>query len=318
MNNVREIAQKFKTDSSFVVFENEPMASRFSFKVGGTAALLIEPLSEDAFLQCVTSLLQSGIPYFVLGGGTNIVFPDGEFSGAVVSTGRLNKIEEASSDGNTVVLKCQCGVSMNALVNYSVKKCCTGLETFCGLPGTVGGACYMNARCFDREVSDAVKNIVYLKKENSVAGGSAYKKEVMPFDKTMWGYKKSPFTGTDDIVLSAEFVVTQENAQCAERIAGTAKKYMQERIEKGHFNFPCAGSVFKNSREFGKPTGQIIDELGLKGYKIGGAQIAPWHGNIIINKKNATQRDIRQLVDFIKGRAKEKFGFDLEEEIIFK
>lgn len=318
MNNLREIAQNFKTDSDFAVFEDEQMARRFSFKVGGKAELLIEPLSENALIKCVNILEQNQIPYFILGGGTNIVFSDKGFSGAVISTLKLNKIEEIKSDKKTAVLKCQCGVLMNSLVNFAVKNCYSGLESFCGLPGTVGGACYMNARCFNLEVSDVVKEIEYLKKENEHALSSAYKKNILHSDKSMWEYKKSPFTNSTDIILSAEFKVTKESGSMAQQIADKARDFMKERIEKGHFKFPCAGSVFKNNRSFGKPTGQIIDELGLKGYSIGGAKISDWHGNIIINIGNATQSEIKQLVDFIKNTVKEKTGFELEEEIIFK
>ncbi|MGN0740254.1 MAG: UDP-N-acetylmuramate dehydrogenase [Treponema sp.] len=318
MNNLREIAQNFKTDSDFAVFEDEPMARRFSFKVGGKTELLIEPLSENALIKCVNILEENEIPYFILGGGTNIVFSDDGFKGAVISTVRLNKIEEIKTGEKTAVLKCQCGVLMNSLVNFAVKKCYSGLEAFCGLPGTAGGACYMNARCFNLEVSDVVKDIEYLRKEKAPALSSAYKKNILHSEKSMWEYKKSPFTNSTDIILGAEFMVTKESNEMAQEIAGRARDFMRERIEKGHFKFPCAGSVFKNNRAFGKPTGQIIDELGLKGHSVGGAKISDWHGNIIINTGNATQGEIKQLVDFIKTTVREKTGFELEEEIIFK
>lgn len=323
MNNLREIAQKFKTKGGFEVLENAAMADRFSFKIGGTTPLLLEPLTEDAFLYAVNELKNDGIAYFILGGGTNIVFSDDGFDGAVISTLKLNKIEEITSrgtgtdfnaDGETAVISCQCGALMNTLVNFCTRNGYSGLEQFCGLPGTVGGASYMNARCFDREISDVVHKIEYFTKNDA----GTYEKREMMMDKSSWSYKISPFTGTDDIVFRVEFSVKKENEAKRSEIAEKAAGYMKQRVDKGHFKFPCAGSVFKNNRDFGAPSGQIIDEAGLKGYSIGDAQIAPWHGNIIINTGKAGSKDVKALVDYIKAQIKEEKGFELEEEIIFK
>jgi len=315
MNNLREIAQKFKTEGDFEVYENEKMTSRFSFKIGGITPLLVEPLTESAFLSAINMLKAEKIPYFILGGGTNVVFSDDGFDGAVLSTVKLNKIEEISlKDGGEpeeVILKCQCGVLMNTLVNYCTKHSYSGLEQFSGLPGTCGGACYMNARCFDLEVSDVAGDIEYI-----AAGNDSACIKTLKNDKSKWNYKISPFTGKEDIILSVQFKVKKGTAS-QDEILAKAAGFMKQRVEKGHFKFPCAGSVFKNNRDFGAPTGQIIDSEGLKGYSIGGAQIAPWHGNIIINTGNATQKDVKTLVDYVKKQVKDKKGFDLEEEIIF-
>lgn len=316
MNNLSEIRQKFNIKEEFGVYENEEMARRFSFKVGGKTPLLIEPLTEDALLKALNTLESCNVPYFILGGGTNIVFSDSGFEGVVISTVKLNKIEENTADGDDVVLKCQCGVQMNTLVNFAVKRSLTGLEEFCGLPGTCGGAGYMNARCFNREISDVVGSITYfdrnsLKKD---ASGGIFEEKTLKYDKSLWQYKISPFTDTDKVIVSVEFRVKKTDDSS---IQEKASAFMKERVEKGHFKFPCAGSVFKNNHAFGKPTGQIVDELGLKGYSIGGAQIAPWHGNIIINRENATAADIKALVEFVKKQVKEKTGFMLEEEILF-
>lgn len=316
MINLREISQKFNIEEEFGVYENAEMSRRFSFKVGGKTPLLIEPLTEDALLKALTILEAEKIPYFILGGGTNIVFSDNGFDGVVISTVKLNRIEQLAADGDDVILKCQCGVLMNTLVNYAVKYSLTGLEEFCGLPGTCGGAGYMNARCFNKEISDVVGTITYFDKNSSKNDGSGgiFEKKTLSYDKSLWQYKISPFTGTDKVIVSVEFCVRKTSDSSIQQ---KASEFMKERVEKGHFKFPCAGSVFKNNHAFGKPTGQIVDELGLKGHSIGGAQIAPWHGNIIINRENATSKDIKELVEFVKEQVKEKTGFELEEEILF-
>ena len=130
-----------------------------------------------------------------------------------------------------------------------------------------------------------------------------------------WEYKKSPFQTNKWIVL--EVVYKVEKLSDNSKIVEKNNFYVEDRRQKGHFKFPSAGSVFKNNRSFGKPSGKLIDEAGLKGFTIGGAQIAPWHGNFIINCGNAKSDDILALVNKAKETVKEKFGFELECEILF-
>ncbi len=332
MNSIAQIAEKFKRNPKIGLFFDEPLSARTSFKIGGKAALLIEPGDEESLAFALTEIRNAKIPYFVLGGGTNVLFSDSGFDGIIVSTKKLCGIEIVEShSGNERIAQDQdcaaadqdvaskkpaairalAGTSMAALVSFAQEKALSGLEEFAGLPGTVGGAAFMNARCFGKEISDTVQKISWL--EWSQEEGAFVQREAV-FPKEAWDYKKSPFTGTGRVVLSAEFIVQKGDKAS---IAQKAAAFIQERKDKGHYKFPCAGSVFKNNRAFGQPTGKIIDELGLKGERCGGAQIAPFHGNIIVNAGGASSADVRALVDLCKARAKEKLGFDLEEEIIF-
>ena len=328
MYNIAQIAQRFKQNAKIGLFFDESLAARSSFKIGGKASLLVEPQDEEALAEVLTTIKREAAPFFILGGGTNVLFADSGFDGIVVSTKKLSDIsiiergaqaQEAAPvipaldagilQPNTI--RAQAGASMAALVSFAQEKALTGLEEFAGLPGTVGGAAYMNARCFDKEISQVVAKISWLEWE---VAASAYVQKSQAFSPSDWQYKKSPFTGTGRIVTSAEFVLKKGNADESAR-RGAA--YIQARKDKGHYKAPCAGSVFKNNRAFGRPTGKIIDELGLKGTSSGGAQIAPFHGNIIINNGGATAADVLSLINLCKSRAKEKFGFDLEEEIVF-
>jgi UDP-N-acetylmuramate dehydrogenase len=133
-------------------------------------------------------------------------------------------------------------------------------------------------------------------------------------NKEDFGYKRSPFQGKDNLILRACFKLTPGKKDSLINLMNKKKK---ERQDKGHYLFPCAGSAFKNNRDFGKPTGIIIDELGLKGFSIGGAQIAPFHGNFVINTGKATAKDIRSLVDEVAAKVKTTTGFNLEPEILF-
>ena len=287
------------------------MAERSSFKIGGKAALLAEPADEEALAFVLAEIKKAGIPYFVLGGGTNVLFDDAGYDGIIVSTKKLSDISVikdcpvgTETEGKTII-RAAAGASMAALVSFAERQGLTGLEEFAGLPGTVGGAVYMNARCFDKEISEVAAAIRWL--EPDLAPREAV------FAPSDWAYKKSPFTGTGRVVLSAQFVLKKGSSEeCAKRGAA----FIQERKDKGHYKAPCAGSVFKNNRALGRPTGKIIDELGLKGERRGGAQIAPFHGNIIINAGGATSADVRALIDLCKSKALERFGFKLEEEII--
>lgn len=308
MNSIEQIAENFKS-KNIGLFFNEALSSRSSFKIGGKAALLIEPADADALAFALSEIKKNAIPCFVLGGGTNVLFDDLGFDGIVVSTKRLSDISLVGTDGKTII-RAAAGASMAALVSFAERESLTGLEEFAGLPGTVGGAVYMNARCFDKEISNVAATIQWL--EPAPQDGAFALREAA-FAPSDWAYKKSPFTGTGRIVVSAQFVLQKGNAEeCAKRGAA----FIQARKDKGHYKAPCAGSVFKNNHAFGRPTGKIIDELGLKGEKRGGAQIAPFHGNIIINAGGASSADVRALIDLCKSAAQEKFGFKLEEEIV--
>ena len=299
--------------------ENEPLAPKSTFKVGGKARLFVTPLTTEQLESTISAVISAEIPFFVTGGASNVVYPDGFYEGAIISTREIKEIiydpDERAPDGS-VLVTCQCGLPMAAFVDFCTKKNLSGAEQFAGLPGTVGGAVYMNARCFDRSISD----IIYATSHIEFKGQKAYSREY-PFNPSEWDYKKSPFQKTEDkaqlYITSASFRLTAAGAQAHDRISTDCKKYIAERVNKGHFQYPSAGSVFKNNHTFGAPSGKLIDDCGLKGLTIGGAQIAPFHGNFIINTGNASAADIKALVKEAQKAVFDKFGFNLEPEIIF-
>ena len=304
--------------------ENEPLAPKSTFKVGGKARLFITPQTPEQLQDTLNAVRSAELPFFVTGGASNVVYPDGTYEGAIISTQSIKEIfydpDTTTSDGS-VLVTCQCGVPMAAFVDFCTKKNLSGAEQFAGLPGTVGGAVYMNARCFDRSISDLVYSTTHIE-----FTGEKPKLIELPFNKNDWDYKKSPFQAhtnedgsqtTQRYITSATFRLTPAGASAHDRITADCKKYIAERVNKGHFKYPSAGSVFKNNHAFGAPSGKLIDECGLKGLTAGGAQIAPFHGNFIINTGNATADNIKTLVQAAQKAIKEKFGFDLEPEIIF-
>ena len=293
--------------------ENEALAAKSTFKVGGTARLFIAPQTPEQLESVISAVRSAEVKYFVTGGASNVVYPDGSYEGVIIST---QAIKEIFYDPEDTLVTCQCGVTMAAFVDFCTRKNLTGAEQFAGLPGTVGGAVYMNARCFDRSISDIIYSTTHLEYKDGISHTIE-----QGFNASDWDYKKSPFQaktdGSQGYITQVSFRLTKATEQEHDRIAADCKKYIAERVNKGHFKFPSAGSVFKNNHAFGAPSGKLIDDCGLKGLTIGGAQIAPFHGNFIINTGGATAADIQALVKEAQKAVHDKFGYDLETEIIF-
>lgn len=308
MYNVHEIEENINLYGEFRgrFLYGEPLAARTTFRVGGSAALLVEPADAESLRTVLRSARGRGVPFVVLGGGSNVVVPDEGISYAVVSTAALDGIR--AGEGSVV---CGAGCKTGELVEFCLAHSLGGLERFSGLPGTAGGAVYMNARCYELSASDVLKSVSYLDAEGTACSCAA--------DLGGWGYKRSPFQGRlrGAVVVSTEFRVERLDADSLRTARADSEAFLQDRKEKGHFRYPSAGSAFKNNRAYGKPSGRIIDDCGLRGLSVGGAQVAPWHGNLIINTGNATADDIRRLSELVGERVRRQTGFRLEPEIIF-
>lgn len=314
MNDYKSFAQKIISSGDFCgsVLFDEPMSKHTSFKIGGEVPVFFEPENLDSLLVLIAALKSAEINYFVLGGGSNIVFCDSGFEGVVISLLKINRIslvESIETKDDDVLVSAEAGATMASFVNFCAENGFSGAEKFAGLPGTIGGALFMNARCFDLSISELFVEAYYIDLND-------YTEQHKIFSPSDWDYKISPFQNAHTLILSATFRL-KKNEKPKEEIKSENKKYIEERKSKGHFNFPSAGSVFRNNREFGAPSGKIIDECGLRGKQIGMAQIAPFHGNFIINLGGATQKDVKALVEFTVKEVKEKTRFCLQPEIIF-
>ncbi len=314
MNDYKSFAQKIISSGDFCgsVLFDEPMSKHTSFKIGGEVPVFFEPENLDSLLVLIAALKSAEINYFVLGGGSNIVFCDSGFEGVVISLLKINRIslvESIETKDDDVLVSAEAGATMASFVNFCAENGFSGAEKFSGLPGTIGGALFMNARCFDLSISELFVEAYYIDLND-------YTEQHKIFSPSDWDYKISPFQNAHTLILSATFRLKKKE-KSKEEIKSEDKRYIEERKSKGHFNFPSAGSVFRNNREFGAPSGKIIDECGLRGKQIGMAQIAPFHGNFIINLGGATQKDVKALVEFTVKEVKEKTGFCLQPEIIF-
>jgi UDP-N-acetylmuramate dehydrogenase len=306
MITLQRFVEKINSRTGFTGFlnYNEPMSRHTSFRVGGPADLFIRP-GADVFPEYAALVLESarieGIPLFILGGGANIVVSDRGIRGVVLDTGGWRG---AAAEGTALTLRA--GTTVDGAVEAAAAAGLGGLEFLAGMPGNVGGAVWMNARCYERSVSGVLASTEILD-ESGV-------RRWVPARPEDFGYKKSPFQGQSSLILAARFAL--EPRPEAE-IRGEMAEHRRDREAKGHYRRPSAGSVFKNNRDFGEPTGKIIDELGLRGLAVGGAQVAPWHGNIIINTGNASAADIRALTEETARRVRAARGFMLEPEILF-
>ncbi|MDR0584108.1 MAG: UDP-N-acetylmuramate dehydrogenase [Treponema sp.] len=299
---------------------NEPMAAHTTFKVGGPADCYVKPLG-DGFPAFAARLLRAaradGTPVFILGGGANIVVSDRGIRGIVLDTsGWTGEAGKGGRFGNGLALTFRCGTSADDAAEKAAAAGLSGLEFLAGMPGSIGGAVWMNARCYEREIADVLTETGILDfSEDGGSKGEAFPGILrVPADKAAFGYKRSPFQNRPCLILSAGFALKPGRGR---EIRNEMEAHRRDREARGHYRYPSAGSVFRNNRTFGKPSGKIIDELGLRGLRIGGAQVAPCHGNIIINAGGAAAADIRALTGELAARVKAATGFVLEPEILF-
>lgn len=299
---LRNFALLFNDSNNFrgSILHDEKLSSHTSMNVGGPASLFIEPADTESLVYALKTCIRNKVEFFVLGGGSNVIFCD-EGIDAVICTRKLNSIGAGQSGEKTI--RAGAGAVWAGVIQFCKRLNLGGFEPFTGLSGTVGGALFMNASCFGLSADSRLLNVTYLDTDDFKI--KEYKKN--PAD---WAYKVSPFNDGKKIILQAEFSVTEGFDKTL------SDATIQSRREKGHFKAPSAGSVFKNDGD--KIAGRLIDECGLKGKTVGGAQIAPWHANFIINpERRATYKDVLALVELIKNEVYKKHGIQLKQEVLF-
>lgn len=299
LSNLIELEKKINIDTNILL--NEPMKNHSTFKIGGAADVFICPQNTKDLITIYSYCIKNNIPFFIHGEGSNILVSDSGIRGIVINTLSISRFE---IENNTI--KADCGMNMSELAGKSAEAGLKGIENFYYMPGTVGGAVWINARCYGISISDSLLFVDII--------NNKLEKERVFFDKKQYGYKKSPFQGTNSIILKAGFKLQKADSS---RLLEEIELYREDRFKKGHFDFPCAGSVFKNNRDYGMPSGKIIDLLGLKGKTYGKAKVLEKHGNIIVNTGDACAKEVIELINLIKYKVKEKYSYDLEEEILF-
>lgn len=270
-----------------------------TFKVGGECTAVF-PASEDALVSLIDLLYTNKVKFYILGNGSNVVFDDSGYDGAVIVT---TDVKELTKDGNRIYASC--GAPLHAVCNAAMEGSLSGLQFAYGIPGTVGGAVFMNAGAYDGEIKDVVERVKCYDIESR-------KILYLKASECGFAYRYSSFQKNGLVILGAEFVLQRGDR---DQIKNEMADIISRRKEKQPLNYPSAGSAFK--RYPGRYTAKMIDDAGLKGYCCGGAQVSEKHAGFIINTGDATCDDIRSLVNKIKEVIREKEGIQIECEIRF-
>ncbi|TXT43882.1 MAG: UDP-N-acetylmuramate dehydrogenase [Spirochaetes bacterium] len=287
------------------------MRCHTTFGIGGPADLFVEVQSPEELGRCVRVLSREGIPWFILGGGANLLVGDRGIRGAVLHMGKMDAIRPLADS-----LWVDAGCSVDRVCLEFLARGLGGLENFFGMPGSIGGALYMNARCYEQDIAPSVRDILALSPQGNLASLSV-DPALVPAISGQWAYKVSPFQPggiySGWIIVSARLAAQPSDGA---RLASVMRSRRLDRIAKGHYAYPSAGSMFKNDRRFGVPSGVLIDRLGLKGFRIGDAGVSEQHGNIFVNLGAATAADMRALIEFVQEKVLATHGFLLEHEVL--
>lgn len=259
------------------------------------------PSGSEGLPPVIDAAKRDGVELFFLGDGANILVADEGIRGLVIDMSGLDAIRVEGT-----LLMAEAGAPVSRACEVAAEHNLSGMEFLYSMPGSVGGSVWMNARCYGTSIAEILEYV-------DIIDASVNTRREYP-DREQFDYKYSPFQHNGALILRCGFRLQQ-----AEKI-DTVYKRMQEherdRNSKGHFDLPSAGSVFKNNRSFGQPTGKLIDNLGLRGYTIGGAKISEAHANIIVNTGTATAREILALIRYVEKQVKQEYGFELERELL--
>ena len=278
------------------IFVDEPMSKHTSFKVGGKADIFVKVYSVEEIKSVLKIASENGVPLFVLGNGTNLLVKDEGFRGIILQV----KLEEISINGTEVLVGA--GVKNAVLSKKLTDNSLTGFEFASGIPGTIGGAIKMNAGAYGGEMKDIVSEVIYLDYDGKVC--------TINNSECEFEYRYSRFFKEKAIILEVKLKLEKGNKS---EIENKIKELLEQRKEKQPLEYPNAGSTFKRGDGF--ITAKLIDECGLKGYSIGGAEVSQKHAGFIINKDNATSKDIISLIEYVQKKVKEKTGKDIKLEI---
>lgn len=288
-------------ETRIVCKREEPMARHTSFRIGGPVKLFAVCPTVDALCTATRLCRLSDVPYLVLGNGTNVLFSDDGYDGAVLATSAMQSIVR---DGSTLL--CDAGVSLTAASKAALSYGLTGLEFAHGIPGTCGGAVVMNAGAYDGECAAVLAESTYLDTKTGET-------HTIPASAHAFGYRQSVYkTHLSWIVLSVRWALTEGDPDA---IRVKIEDFRNRRMTKQPLEYPSAGSVFK--RYPGYFTAKLIEDAGLKGYRIGDAEVSEKHAGFIVNRGSATAADVRSLIDHIIETIYQKNGIRIEREVLY-
>lgn len=297
MTNLVKLAEYAKGKNCVVKF-NEPMKNHTSFRIGGPVDLYVETDSKTVPF-VIKEALELGIEYFVIGNGSNLLISDEGLCGAVI---RVYDFDDMSVDGNTVTVAA--GVKLSKLCNFCLDNSLSGLEFAFGIPGSVGGALFMNAGAYGGEMKDVVVSAVSFNGETKVERS---------ISEMELGYRTSLYKTNGETILSVTIKLKPDSK---EAIKSRMDDFISRRTQKQPLDFPSAGSTFK--RPEGYFAAALIEECGLKGFSVGGAKVSEKHSGFVINFDDATCNDVLKVIEGVKHKVLSDKGVVLETEVIYK
>ena len=279
--------------------ENASLKRFTSYKVGGVARCVVYPKNTKKLIELLKLCNNRKVKYKILGNGTNTLFSDKEYDGIIIKLDEFNNLTMV----NETTLKVGAGYNLIKLALFATKKALSGLEFACGIPGTVGGAVYMNAGAYKSDMGYIVQNVKVLTPDLKI---------ITLENKEMNFHYRTSFLQKHPDYICLEVVIKLEKGK-KDAIEEVIRERRKRRVESQPLEYPSAGSVFRNPE--GKFAGQMIEELGLKGMKIGGAMVSDKHANFIINyNKKATGSDIKELIEYVHDKVLEEYDVDMKVE----
>ncbi len=282
-----------------IQLEQEMMNTHTTFKIGGPAAYYMIPENEDEIMEALDFARVRKLPFYLLGRGSNVLFSDEGYPGVVIEIGRGLERMSVHQEGMVMV---QAGIGLSTMAVRLAEAGLTGFEFAGGIPGTLGGGITMNAGAYGGEIKDCIVSATVLNEEGN--------KMVLSKKELELGYRSSIIQKEKYIVLQGTFSFEKGER---EKIFSDMKELNQKRREKQPLEYPSAGSTFK--RPEGYFAGKLIEDAGLRGYRIGDAQVSEKHCGFVINRGHATAEEVRRLIEEVQNRVREKFQVELEPEV---
>lgn len=295
----QEFCQKIKQQlTTGTLLEQELMSRHTSFRIGGPADYFVEPASVDELAGVLSLARQEKVPFFIVGNGSNLLVSDEGFRGMIVHTG--GSLRSISVEGD--VIYAQAGALLGAVAGAALEAELTGMEFAAGIPGTLGGAVCMNAGAYGGEMKDILLDAEVLTQDGE--------RLVIPVEELDLSYRHSIIFEKNYIVLAAHIRLSRGDKT---QIRNRMNELTGARKEKQPLEYPSAGSTFK--RPEGYFAGKLIQDAGLKGYTVGGAQVSEKHSGFVINRGGATAEEVRFLIRQVRSKVKQQFGVELEPEV---
>lgn len=287
-----------------IILHNELLKNHTTLKTGGPADVFCQPESIEEACTLITDCEKKGDNYFILGHGSNLCVSDEGFRGTVIDLSKnLTEINVSSGDDGVIQVVAQAGVMLSRIGQLALSKELTGFEALSGIPGTVGGGVVMNAGAYGSEIKDVIEWAKVLDPKEGVV-------KELKADELSLGYRTSIIQSKEYVVLEAAFNLHKGNS---DEIKALMQDYATRRRDKQPLEYPSAGSTFK--RPEGYFAGKLIEDSGLKGFKVGGMEVSTKHAGFVVNSDNGTAKDFFELTDKVKEVVLEKYGVTLELEV---